>query len=127
MEDRAAWLLNFEADVELGAGASFTKSRDLARLVASLRTRHGAQLLRGGDVEIDECVDLAPEDRGVAMLFQGGALWPHLSVAKTLGFVLARCGTKGASAKARIATLLNPRLLSMLRPASNSARPQPRP
>lgn len=47
---------------------------------------------------------LAPEKRGVGMLFQGGALWPHMSVEKTLRFVLKNAGLEAS--KARIAELL---------------------
>ena len=49
-------------------------------------------------------LQLAPEKRGVGMLFQGGALWPHMSVRKTLRFVLKNAGLE--SSRARIAELL---------------------
>lgn len=42
---------------------------------------------------------LPPERRGVGMLFQGGALWPHMSVKKTLSFVLKNAGLEAGSAR----------------------------
>ncbi len=51
-------------------------------------------------------IDLAPEKRGTALLFQGAALWPHMSCGKTLRFVLARRGVQGAAARTEVARLL---------------------
>lgn len=52
-------------------------------------------------------VTLAPEDRETQMLFQGSALWPHLSVAGTVDFVLKRRTELGrGDRKRRIAELL---------------------
>jgi hypothetical protein len=65
MGPRAAWLLNFEADLELAQAGAFTPSREVARLVAGLRARHAARLLRPGDVEIDEHGQLTPPERGL--------------------------------------------------------------
>ena len=49
---------------------------------------------------------LEPHQRGVGFLFQGGALWPHMSVAGTLHFVLKRKGQDRAARKRRITELL---------------------
>lgn len=49
---------------------------------------------------------LAPQQRGVGFLFQGGALWPHMSVAGTLDFVLKRKGQDRPTRKRRIQELL---------------------
>jgi len=50
-------------------------------------------------------VSLLPERRGVGMLFQGAALWPHMSVRRTLRFA-CKCSGKPAS-DARIRELLD--------------------
>ena len=47
-----------------------------------------------------------PQERGVGLLFQGGALWPHMTVLQTLLFVLKRRGLTGAPAKQRAEELL---------------------
>jgi hypothetical protein len=62
---RVAWLLNFEADLELARTGAFNPGRDIQRLVAGLRARHGACLMDPGDVEIDEHAPLAGDDRGL--------------------------------------------------------------
>lgn len=50
---------------------------------------------------------VAPQHRGVGLLFQGGALWPHMTVAKTLQFVLKRAGIAFRERKARVGELLD--------------------
>ncbi len=47
-----------------------------------------------------------PHERGVGLLFQGGALWPHMSVAQTLRFVLKSGGVPRGEHASRIARLL---------------------
>jgi len=47
-----------------------------------------------------------PEKRGIGMLFQEGALWPHMSVEKTLKFALGACGVPKSEHSARVAQLL---------------------
>lgn len=49
---------------------------------------------------------LAPHERGVGFLFQGSALWPHMTVRRTLDFVLKRRGLERSQRKARIGELL---------------------
>tara|TARA_R110002072_G_scaffold24526_4_gene83320 strand:+ start:1000 stop:1806 length:807 start_codon:yes stop_codon:yes gene_type:complete len=50
---------------------------------------------------------VAPQHRGVGLLFQGGALWPHMTVAKTLRFVLKRAGVGYGERKRRVGELLD--------------------
>ncbi len=52
-------------------------------------------------------ITLAPEKRRIGYLFQGAALWPHMSAAKTLRFVLAQRGIKGKRAGVRASELLD--------------------
>jgi ABC-type sulfate/molybdate transport systems ATPase subunit len=47
-----------------------------------------------------------PRRRGVGLLFQGAALWPHMSVARTLRFVLGQRGIRGKASQARVGELL---------------------
>lgn len=47
-----------------------------------------------------------PEDRGLGYLFQGGALWPHMTARKTLAFTLAQGGTPKADRARRVDELL---------------------
>jgi iron(III) transport system ATP-binding protein len=47
-----------------------------------------------------------PERRGIGFLFQGGALWPHMSARRTLEFVLRAGGTARADLGPRVGELL---------------------
>ncbi len=55
-----------------------------------LRSIAGLETITGGDICIDETVinSLAPKERNIAMVFQNYALYPHMSVAKNMGFSL---------------------------------------
>ncbi len=50
---------------------------------------------------------LPPEERGLAVVFQDLALWPHLTVAGNLGFVLSSAGVAKAVHKERISQILD--------------------
>ncbi|WP_432454631.1 MULTISPECIES: ABC transporter ATP-binding protein [unclassified Agarivorans] len=56
----------------------------------TLRMLAGLETITGGEVTIGEKVvnNLAPKDRGIAMVFQNYALYPHMTVAENLGFGL---------------------------------------
>jgi len=60
-----------------------------------LRMISGLEPISGGDVVIgDEVVnDIAAADRGLAMVFQSYALYPHMSVKQNLSFGLENIGT----------------------------------
>jgi len=78
-----------------------------------LRAIAGLETLAAGRLEIDGRLanegartHLAPAERGVGFLFQGGALWPHMSARRTLEFVLKRCGVPRRERAARATELL---------------------
>lgn len=51
-------------------------------------------------------LELAPAQREIGILFQGGALWPHMSCARTLEFVLRARRTPRAEIAGQVAELL---------------------
>ena len=55
-----------------------------------LRTIAGLEDLSGGTVSIGDRVvnDLSPSDRGIAMVFQSYALYPHMTVRQNMAFAL---------------------------------------
>ncbi|SIQ86503.1 carbohydrate ABC transporter ATP-binding protein, CUT1 family [Rhizobium sp. RU35A] len=55
-----------------------------------LRMVAGLEEITGGDISVDGKLinDLAPRDRDIAMVFQNYALYPHMTVAKNMGFAL---------------------------------------
>ncbi len=56
-----------------------------------LRTIAGLEEATGGEIHIGDrkVNDVAPRDRDIAMVFQSYALYPHMDVAKNMGFSLA--------------------------------------
>jgi multiple sugar transport system ATP-binding protein len=78
-----------------------------------LRVIAGLEAIDAGEIEIDgERVDqLPPGRRGVAMVFQGYALYPHMTVRGNIAFGLKNIGTERAEIDRRIAEVA--RMLEM--------------
>ena len=59
-----------------------------------LRTICGLESISSGTLEIDHAVvnDVPPSRRGIAMVFQSYALYPHMSVYENIGFALENQG-----------------------------------
>lgn len=88
-------------------GPSGAGKTTLLRAIAGLVTPHkGHVRLFGIPASEPGRVLLAPAERGVGMLFQGAALWPHMSARGTLEFVLARRGVARGSRRAKAEELL---------------------
>ena len=91
----------------LVVGRSGSGKTTLLRAIAGLvRPARGRVLLGGREASEGGRLALPPEQRRIGYLFQGGALWPHMSVKRTLAFTLARAGVGRSRRKARIAELL---------------------
>ncbi len=69
-----------------------------------LRSIAGLETLSSGDVEIDgrNVNDVPPSDRGIAMVFQSYALYPHMSVRENMGFALKLAGRSKAEIAAAV-------------------------
>ncbi|RMX06343.1 ABC transporter ATP-binding protein [Corticibacter populi] len=76
-----------------GCGKSTT-----LRIIAGLETATAGQVLIGGA----DVTHRPPSQRGIAMVFQNYALFPHLSVAENIGFGLAVRKTPKAEARQRV-------------------------
>jgi ABC-type sulfate/molybdate transport systems ATPase subunit len=75
----------------LVVGASGAGKTTLLRAIAGLQRLHAGRLFLFGALANDGArIRIAPNRRRVGFVFQGGALWPHMSVRSTLDFVL-RC------------------------------------
>lgn len=87
-------------------GPSGCGKSTLLRSIAGLESiTSGSILINGEDVTDEE-----PAERGVAMVFQNYALYPHMTVADNMGFALKIGGTPKAEIKAavdRAAKILN--------------------
>jgi multiple sugar transport system ATP-binding protein len=65
-------------------GPSGCGKSTLLRLIAGLEEADSGEIRIGGR----DVTSLEPRDRGVAMVFQSYALYPHMTVAKNMGFAL---------------------------------------
>ncbi|MDP6519758.1 MAG: ATP-binding cassette domain-containing protein [Planctomycetota bacterium] len=92
----------------LVVGPSGCGKTSLLRLIAGLEQPSAGTLKLFGQLVSDGPRLLSPpQERPLGMLFQEGALWPHMSAHRTLDFVLRRRGTLDRAARAaRCAELL---------------------
>ncbi len=69
-----------------------------------LRSISGLDQVTSGTLEIDNAVvnDVPPSKRGIAMVFQSYALYPHMSVFENIGFALENQGLPRAEIKKKV-------------------------
>jgi multiple sugar transport system ATP-binding protein len=69
-----------------------------------LRSISGLETISSGTLEIAGAVvnDVPPSKRGIAMVFQSYALYPHMSVFENIGFTLENQGLKRAEIRAKV-------------------------
>ncbi|MBL3560194.1 ABC transporter ATP-binding protein [Rhodovulum sulfidophilum] len=80
-------------------GPSGCGKSTMLRMIAGLEEVTGGRIVIGGT----DVTDLPPGDRGVAMVFQSYALYPHLSVADNITFGLRRQGISRTEIAPRLA------------------------
>lgn len=78
-------------------GPSGCGKSTMLRMMAGLESITGGQLLIGGKV----VNDLEPRDRGIAMVFQNYALYPHMTIRDNIAFGLRRIKVSEADIKSR--------------------------
>ncbi|WGF87412.1 ABC transporter ATP-binding protein [Marinivivus vitaminiproducens] len=69
-------------------GPSGCGKTTLLRLIAGLETPDAGRIALGERAVADGAVFVEPEDRGLGMVFQSYALWPHMTVAENVAFGL---------------------------------------
>ncbi len=101
-----------KVDIEVEEGEFFTllgpsgsgKTTTL-RMLAGLTIPDGGTIAIKGDVIYDYAthIDVPPHKRGLGMVFQSYAIWPHMTVAKNVAFPLTRRGIGRTMKKAEVA------------------------
>jgi iron(III) transport system ATP-binding protein len=79
-------------------GPSGCGKTSLLRLIAGLQTPDAGRIDVGGVALVDEHTFVAPERRRIGMVFQDGALFPHMTVAENVAYGL----TKSEVAQGRV-------------------------
>ncbi|MBB3808914.1 ABC transporter ATP-binding protein [Pseudochelatococcus contaminans] len=89
-------------------GPSGCGKTTLLRIVAGLLTPSEGKVRIGGATVADASSGafVPPERRGLGMVFQDYALWPHLSIGGNVAFPLEMRGVGGAERKTRVAKAL---------------------
>ena len=85
-------------------GPSGCGKSTLLRLIAGLEPVDGGEIEAGGTVISAPDMTIPPEDRGIGLVFQDFALFPHLSVADNVGFGLKTL--PASQRRERVTTLL---------------------
>ncbi len=83
-------------------GPSGCGKSTMLRMIAGLEDISGGDLFIGGE----RMNDRDPGDRGIAMVFQNYALYPHMSVRENITFGLERAGTPKAAIEERLAPVV---------------------
>ena len=87
-----------EGEFMVFVGPSGCGKSTLLRLVAGLETITSGEILIDGKL----CNDLPPSERGIAMVFQSYALYPHMSVYENMAFSLKLAHMKKEEVKQRV-------------------------
>lgn len=87
-------------------GPSGAGKTTILRILAGLETIDRGQVWLDGEVVNSATRHKEPSDRGVSLLFQAQALWPHMTVRKNAQFVLGGSGLDPKAIRLRIETAL---------------------
>jgi iron(III) transport system ATP-binding protein len=89
-------------------GASGSGKTTLLRAIAGLETPHAGSITIGERVFFDAVrgIDMPAEQRGLGLVFQSYALWPHRTVFENVATGLKLRGTPGAEIERRVDAVL---------------------
>lgn len=88
-------------------GPSGSGKTTLLRTIAGFLRPDSGTLSIGGTPMVAPGTWVPPEKRGLGMVFQEHAVWPHLNVAQNIGYPLKRAGVGQREATARINAVLD--------------------
>jgi iron(III) transport system ATP-binding protein len=87
-------------------GPSGCGKTTLLRVIAGFHRPRSGEVRIGGQAVSGDSRFVPVEDRGLGIVFQSYALWPHMSVAGNVGFALARQGVTRAERRRRVTQAL---------------------
>lgn len=87
-------------------GPSGSGKTTLLRTVAGFLRPTAGTVTIGGDVVAGGSISVPPENRGLGMVFQQHALWPHRSVGKNVSYPLELAGMSRSGRRKRVADVL---------------------
>ncbi|HEY4982675.1 MAG TPA: ABC transporter ATP-binding protein [Pseudolabrys sp.] len=101
---KAASLTVVPGQVVALLGPSGSGKTTLLRAIAGLERPHGGSIAIGSNVFYDATrnIELPAEKRGLGLVFQSYALWPHRTVFDNVAYGLKLRGTPAAEIKARV-------------------------
>jgi len=97
-----------EGEVVALLGASGSGKTTLLRVAGGLERPDAGRITIGSSVVFDasSSVDIPAEGRNLGFVFQSYALWPHMTVAATVGYGLRLRGASAADREARVLAVL---------------------
>ena len=87
---KALSLLIYEGSIVSLVGESGSGKTTLARLIAGLEVPDSGTIELNGEMVFGDDRFTPPEERGVGMVFQSYALFPHLSVEKNIAYGISK-------------------------------------
>jgi len=87
-----------DGDLVTLVGPSGCGKSTLLKIIAGIEELGDGEIIIGGR----DITDLAPKDRGVAMVFQSYALYPHMTAAQNIGFSLRMKRWPATEIRARV-------------------------
>jgi ABC-type sugar transport system ATPase subunit len=105
--DSLSFMIEAGERVVLFGPSGCGKSTALMLIVGLVAPDAGEIRLNGKVVSTAGRIHVAPQSRGVGMVFQDLALWPHMSVAENIGFGLRARGVAAAECRKRIDDIAN--------------------
>lgn len=84
-----------QGDIVAILGQSGCGKSTLLRLLAGLEAPSNGEISINGKIVVNDDIFIQPEHRGVGMLFQDYALFPHMTVVENIGFGLHKLNKSG--------------------------------
>ncbi len=88
-------------------GPSGCGKSTLIRIIAGLIPADSGRILINGKIASDPRIVIPPNQRGVALVFQNLALWPHMTALQNVEFMIPCCERNRKERKEKAGSILN--------------------